>query len=253
MLGSIPVRRQAQAAVARVDRNPWLVAALEWIRAHLPGCEHADPLSIRPGLAGHLAAQLAPVAAARPSALRQLGLTALQLWQAHAGVATQPGSRQLAVLFTDIAGFSEWTLRVGDEAAVAALRDIGAVIEPMITAGDGVLVKRLGDGLMAVHPDAGSAVRAAVAARDAVEGLDLGGHRLRLRAGVHVGRPQPLGGDYYGRDVNIAARITDAARGGEVCISSTTREHLDPDMRLRRRFGFRAKGVPGEITAYTIA
>jgi adenylate cyclase len=73
---------------------------------------------------------------------------------------------------------------------------------------------------MAVLPGAEDAVEVALAARDAVEGLEVDGHRLHLRAGVHVGRPQQLGGDYYGRDVNIAARITDYARPREVLVSA---------------------------------
>jgi adenylate cyclase len=117
------------------------------------------------------------------------------------------------------------------------------------------VVKRLGDGLMAVFPSADDAVVAALAARDAVEGLEVDGHRLHLRAGVHVGAPQQLGGDYYGRDVNIAARITDAAGPGEVCVSSTTREHLAGELftarrhRLRHRHG---KGVPADIRPWRV-
>jgi adenylate cyclase len=69
---------------------------------------------------------------------------------------------------------------------------------------------------------------------------------------VHVGRPQQLGGDYYGRDVNIAARITDAAGAGEVCVSSPTRALLDGSYAtfpLSRR---RGKGVPPDITPWRV-
>ncbi|PVZ08563.1 adenylate/guanylate cyclase domain-containing protein [Actinomycetospora cinnamomea] len=246
-----PVRRRFRLA-DRLDSDPRLLAALEWARAWLPGDSgYGDPLSTGDDAVGRLAAQLAPLAATRPSVLRELGLTALQVWQAHAGVDERPSDEHLAVLFTDLAGFSDWTLEVGDDVAVRALRRVGAEVEPLVRR-RGRVVKRLGDGLMAVLPTAEDAVEAALAARDAVEGLEVDGHHLHLRAGVHVGRPQQLGGDYYGRDVNIAARITDVAGPGEVCVSSTARAHLDGRFAVRARPSPRGKGVPPDITPWWV-
>lgn len=247
-----PVRRRVRLAADRLDSDPRLLAALEWARWWLPGdSAYGDPLSTGDDAVGRLAAQLAPLAAARPSVLRELGLTALQVWQAHAGVEEQPSDQHLAVLFTDLAGFSDWTLEVGDDVAVRALRRVGAEVEPLVRR-RGRVVKRLGDGLMAVLPTARDAVEAALAARDAIEGLTVDGHRLHLRAGVHVGRPQQLGGDYYGRDVNIAARITDVAGPGEVCVSSTAREHLAGAFAVHARPSPRGKGVPPDITPWRV-
>jgi adenylate cyclase len=105
---------------------------------------------------------------------------------------------------------------------------------------------------MAVLPSAEDAVEVALAARDAVDGLEVDGHRLHLRAGVHVGRPQQLGGDYYGRDVNIAARITDVAGPGEVCVSSPTRDRLGGRFPVHARPCARTKGVPPDITPWRV-
>ncbi|GAA4798549.1 adenylate/guanylate cyclase domain-containing protein [Actinomycetospora chlora] len=250
---SEPVRRRVRGAADRLDSDPRLLAALEWARSRLPGdATYGDPLSTGDDAVGRLAAQLAPLAATRPSVLREVGLTALQVWQAHAGVEERPSDELVAVLFTDLAGFSDWTLEVGDDVAVHALRRVGAEVEPLVRR-RGRVVKRLGDGLMAVFPTADDAVEVALAARDAVERLEVDGHRLHLRAGVHVGAPQQLGGDYYGRDVNIAARITDAAGAGEVCVSSTTREHLtDAHVTARPHRHRRGKGVPAEITPWRV-
>ena len=247
-----PMRRRVLEAASRLDSDPRLLAAVEWTRSWLPGDPfYGDPLSTGDDAVGRVAAQLAPLAATRPSVLREVGLTALQLWQAHAGVEERPDGDDVVVLFTDLAGFSDWTLEVGDDLAVTALRRVGAAVEPLVRR-RGRVVKRLGDGLMAVHPTVEDAVEVALAARDAVEELDVDGHRLHLRAGVHVGRPQQLGGDYYGRDVNIAARITDAAGAGEVCVSSPTRALLDGSFAtfpLSRR---RGKGVPPDITPWRV-
>ncbi len=248
----MPVRRRVAVAAHRLDSDPRLLAAIEWARSRLPGdAAFGDPLSAAGDSVGRLAAQLSSLAATRPSVLREVGLTALQVFQAHAGVDDAAGEQEVAVLFTDLAGFSDWTLRVGDDAAVAALRRIGTVVEPVV-AQRGRIVKRLGDGLMAVFPGVDDAVVAALAARDAVEELDLDGHRLHLRAGVHLGRPQRLGGDYYGRDVNIAARITDAAGAGEVCVSSPARARLGDQARLSRIPYGPAKGVPAGISSWRV-
>jgi adenylate cyclase len=248
-----PVRRRVLEAASRLDSDPRLLAALEWARSWLPGDPaYGDPLSTGDDAVGRLAAQLAPLAATRPSVLREVGLTALQRWQAHAGVEERPSDELVAVLFTDLAGFSDWTLEVGDDVAVRALRRVGAAVEPLIRR-RGRVVKRLGDGLMAVHPSVDDAVEAALAARDAVDGLEVDGHRLHLRAGVHVGAPQQLGGDYYGRDVNIAARITDAAGPGEVCVSSSVRDHLAGErFAVAPLRGRRTKGVPPDITPWRV-
>jgi adenylate cyclase len=246
------VRRGLLLAAHRVDSDPRLLAALEWARSRLPGdAAYGDPLSTGDDAVGRLAAQLAPLAATRPSVLREVGLTALQVWQAHAGLDERQSDEHLALLFTDLAGFSDWTLEVGDEVAVRALRRVGAEVEPLVRR-RGRVVKRLGDGLMAVLPSAEDAVEVALAARDAVEGLEVDGHRLHLRAGVHVGRPQQLGGDYYGRDVNIAARITDVAGPGEVCVSSPTRDRLGDRFPVHARPCARTKGVPPDITPWRV-
>ncbi|MGH3436728.1 MAG: adenylate/guanylate cyclase domain-containing protein [Sciscionella sp.] len=246
---------QAKETVRRADRHPRLLALAGWLRDRLPGdAGYGDPLSLGERTpVGLIGQRLTSVAATHPSALRELGLGALQVWQAHASSYPQEvGNQELAVLFTDLAGFSDLTLQAGDDVAVEILREVGSAIEPLIKR-RGRLVKRLGDGVMAVFSDVDAAVTAAIAAKEAVDEIDVRGYRLRLRAGVHVGKPRRLGEDYFGRDVNIAARVAAAAGGGEVLISSPTRERLEnPELRLRRRLRFKAKGVPDDIHVYAV-
>jgi adenylate cyclase len=79
----------------------------------------------------------------------------------------------------------------------------------------------------------------------------VGGHRPRLRAGVHVGRPRQLGGDLYGVDLNTAARVAAAAGPGEVLVSDVALAGLDDDgLNLRRKWRFRAKGTPDGLRVY---
>ena len=70
---------------------------------------------------------------------------------------------------------------------------------------------------------------------------------------MHVGRPRKLGGDYLGVDVNVAARVAEAATGGEVLVTGPARERLDPDVfQFRRLRRFRAKGAPQELEVYAV-
>ncbi len=242
----------------RVDANPALVGATRATReVLLPGdAQFGDELSTagdRPTQV--LARHLAEVGARHPSATRELGLSALQVWQAISETAGRgQGTEEVAILFTDLVGFSSWALQAGDEAALELLREVSAVVEPAIREHEGRIVKRLGDGHMAVFPDAETAVAAALEIQHQLaEAEAVDGHRPRLRAGVHLGRPRRLGGDYLGVDVNVAARVADAAKAGEVLVSETALPALEgTDLHLRRRRFFRAKGAPRGLEVYAV-
>lgn len=245
-----------------VDGKPGLLNAVRAVRRRLPGDRsYGDPLSVAGDApAQQLGRRLSAVTAQRPSALREAGLGALQVWQALAESQGRTGrggggqgDREMAILFTDLVGFSEWSLSAGDEAAVELLRRVGLAIEPVVTRGGGRVVKRIGDGMMAVFDSPVTAVAAAHDAAAAVSEIDLGGYHPSLRAGVHLGRPRALGGDLFGVDVNVAARVADAAKAGEVLVSSPVRERLDDDASLthRRRWRFKAKGAPRDLDVYT--
>jgi adenylate cyclase len=242
--------RRAIAALRRLDSGERLVALARAGRRRLPGDhEYGDPLS----LAGDEAPQvvgrgLIALADERPSALRELGMGALQVWQGLSEAQGRGhGDRELAILFTDLVDFSDWVLEAGDERAVELVRAVGQAVEGAVRAHGGRVVKRLGDGVMAVFDDPAAAVRAGCEAAGAAGEL----HAPGLRAGVHIGRPRKLGGDYFGVDVNVAARVAAAAGGGEVLVSDAVRDRLDPEqIATRRRWRFKPKGAPKGLQAY---
>lgn len=224
-------------------------------RQMLPGdSEFGDPLSTAGSEPAHvLGRQLSALSAERPSVLGEIGLSALQVWESVSGTRGS-GEQEVAILFTDLVDFSRWALEAGDTTAIELLRVVGLAIEPAVTRHDGAIVKRLGDGLMAVFADSGEAVEAALDAHHEMGRVEVSGHRPRMRAGVHFGRPRTLGGDYLGVDVNIAARVAGAASGGEVLISEAARERLPGDsLRVRRRRFFRAKGAPRDLRVYAVS
>src|SRR5271165_2250981 len=78
--------------------------------------------------------------------------------------------------FTDLVGFSTWALESGDEPAIALLRAVGEAIEPPMVERRGEIVKRLGDGLMAVFWEASSATEAAFAAGERASVIEVQGY-----------------------------------------------------------------------------
>jgi adenylate cyclase len=236
---------------ARTDANPDLVATAQLIRRLLPGdVEHGDePPPDGDRLPERLGRQLSGLGSERPSVMREVGLGALQAWQALSEAQRRRrGTSDTAILFTDLVGFSAWALDAGDEAAVALLRQVGGAEQDAVAAHDGIVVKRLGDGTMAVFSRAAQAVDAAHDAQRRLAAIEVDGHSPELRAGVHLGRPRKVGKDYLGVDVNVAARVGDAARSGEVLISEPVRERLEPSAySFGRRRRLRAAGAPEDL------
>jgi adenylate cyclase len=237
------------------DESPRALKAARAVRKLLPGdSELGDPLSIAgddPSLV--LARRVAEVGQERPSAIRELGLGAFQVWQAISEKQGRGrGDRELAILFTDLVEFSSWALEAGDEASLELLREVGRAEDAAVADHGGRVVKRLGDGLMAVFSDPHDAVSAASEIRGAVSEIEVDGYRPRLRAGVHLGKPRKIGGDYLGVDVNIAARVAEAAEGDQILISGPTCDRLDEgSFRCKKLRRFKAKGAPKELEVFS--
>lgn len=242
-------------SLGKFNERDGVVRAVRALRSRLPGDHsYGDPLSVAGDEPPQLIAQrLAAAADARPSAVRELGFGALQLWQALSEAQGRGrGDEPLAIMFTDLVGFSDWALGAGDDAALELLRTVGRTVDPAIKQRDGRIVKRLGDGVMAVFDEAAPAVDAALEASRAVGEIQLDGYSPELRAGIHFGRPRKLGSDFFGVDVNVAARVADAAGPGEVLISESVCDQLGgSDMELRRRWRFKAKGAPKDLKVYS--
>ena len=185
--------------------------------------------------------------------LGEIGLVGRHVWQRVAeSQGRGRGVLEVAVLFTDLVGFSEWALASGDELAVELLQNFSETIEPPIRERGGEVVKLLGDGLMAVFGDAESAVEAAFDAHERAAMIEMTGSRAKLKTGVHLGRPRKVGRDYMGIDVNIAARLLEAAKPGEILVSGRILLALDPATVTAQERRFSAVGVPKDLHAYVL-
>lgn len=247
---------RAREALRAIDGKAGSVRAARALRSRLPGDRsYGDPLSVAGDQPPQLIGQrLAAAMGARPSAVRELGFGALQLWQAVSEAQGRGrGEEPMAILFVDLVRFSDWALDAGDDAALELLRRVGTTVDPLLTARGGRIVKRLGDGLMAVFDDVGEAVEAALEATARVRAIDADGYDPELRAGIHFGKPRRLGGDLFGVDVNVAARVADAAGPGQVLVSEAVCERLGgrEEVALRRKWRFRAQGTPRDMKVFS--
>ena len=247
------------------NHGPGVIGLIRRARRALPGDpDFGDRLSAK-GFGG-------PQTAARAThrllgdsvaAWREFGLATLQVWQALAKrVTRQPANREVTLVFTDLVGFSSWALVAGDDATLKLLRRVAQVVEPPLLAAGGQVVKRMGDGTMAVFPDPITAIRAVRTASSALKLVEVEGYTPAMRIGIHTGRPQRIGSDWLGVDVNIAARVMERATRGGVMVSSSTLD-LIPQSELdalgvvakRARkpvFAAKAAGMPTDLGIYRL-
>ena len=133
------------------------------------------------------------------------------------------GRVNVAVAFADLAGYTRYTEEEGEEEALSFVeRFIDAVTD---TLPEGArVVKTIGDEVMVVGQDASALCEWAVGFQALFD------DRPAPRIGMHCGYAIYRDGDYFGRDVNLAARVVARSRGGEVIITDAVRErveHLD--------------------------
>ncbi|MDX1468585.1 MAG: adenylate/guanylate cyclase domain-containing protein, partial [Acidimicrobiia bacterium] len=128
----------------------------------------------------------------------------------------------VAFLFTDIEGSTRMVAELGEE-WVTVLQKHNQILNDAVAARGGFPIKSEGDSLFAVFAESASGVSAAVdIQRGLVDEPWPDGHAVRVRVGVHTGDATVLGRDYVGLEVHRAARISDAAHGGQIVVSEPT-------------------------------
>jgi adenylate cyclase len=157
-----------------------------------------------------------------------------------------PGAQPVAVAFVDIVGFT----RLGEEVPAEELgslvgefeRSVEEAVEPPVR-----LVKTIGDAAMLVAPQAQPLLDTTIGL---VEESRTNGERPLLRGGVATGDALPRLGDWYGRPVNLASRLTEFARRGSVVASKEVHDAA-PDRYAWSFAGrHRFKGVRGDVEVY---
>jgi adenylate cyclase len=151
----------------------------------------------------------------REHAVLEYLVTVTEGFMEERGISPRQARQPPAIAFLDLTGYTALAEEQGDEAAAEIAADLAGVVQGAAQAHGGRPVKWLGDGVMFHFSDAGSAIRS---------GLDLIEETERAisvpaRMGINAGAVIAQEGDYFGRTVNVAARIADYARPHEVLVS----------------------------------
>jgi adenylate cyclase len=163
----------------------------------------------------------------------------------------------LTLLLTDIEDAAGIAERLGQERWLELLRDQRAMLERIVAHHDGNIVRVQDDGYMVAFSSAHAGVRCAIELQRTFAGRSLSAldAPLPIRAGLHTGFVIVNADDFLGRNVVLAARIADRARGGEILVSSALKEYTETDRTLRfeARGEFHFKGVIGEHDVFAVA
>ncbi len=163
--------------------------------------------------------RLAEMAAEEPSVLGRLDVRPLDVLGKPSDPAPKalPQSR-LSVVFSDLEGFTAYTASKGDVEASALLSDHYDAVDSIVRGRGGSVLKTIGDGHMLSFGESRAAVLAGVELGELTAGP------LPVRVGGHLGQVVKTQDDVFGHVVNVAARITDIASGGESLVTTTLRD-----------------------------
>jgi class 3 adenylate cyclase/DNA-binding transcriptional MerR regulator len=166
------------------------------------------------------------------------------------GEVAEDERRPPAIAFLDLTGYTALTEERGDEAGAELADRLAALVNEAAQPHGGRPVKWLGDGVMFYFPESAGAVLTAL---DLVEQTPAKVD-VRARVGVNAGRVIFRDGDYFGRTVNVAARIADYARPGEVLVSDEVKARWSGDgVRFEAIGPVALKGLKEELTLYTVS
>lgn len=168
--------------------------------------------------------------------------------------AEKPTQATGTFIFADLAGYTALTEAHGDESAADVAAQFCEDVRGLLNEYSAEEIKTIGDALLLRVPKAGPAVH--LAARLASE-LGVGHRSLGVRVGMHTGTAVRRGEDWFGGAVNLASRVADVARAGEVLFTESTeqaaRGSVDPgQVRSRGARRFKNVGDPVEVFALVL-
>jgi class 3 adenylate cyclase len=164
-----------------------------------------------------------------------------------AGMSSPDGA--LTLLMVGIENLEELGQTLGDARALALVEDYAGLVRKLVETHFGSVVKAEGDGFMCSFASAHSGVRCAIE----IQRTFAGGDAL-VRIGLHSGFVIENPEAFMGRNVVLAARIANHAKGGEILVSSTTHEYTstDPTLEFEPRGEVHFKGVLGEHALHAV-
>ena len=164
---------------------------------------------------------------------------------------TQP----VTVLFTDIAGSTAMTQKLGDEGAQVVVRSHNRIVREAIQGFSGKEIKHTGDGIMASFPSAAAGVEAAMEMQKRTKSHNDTdpGHPLGLKIGLNAGEPIAEDDDLFGSTVQLAARLVDKAATGQILASGSVHGlSQGKSLKFERFADLDMKGFDEPVTVYSV-
>jgi class 3 adenylate cyclase len=156
---------------------------------------------------------------------------------------------QLTLMFTDLEDSSTHLAELGERYA-SVLNAVRRIERAATKGGGGFEVDARADEYFAVFRSAAAAVEAAIAVQRAMAAHEWpAGRAVRVRIGLHTGRPTLASGAYHGISVNTCARLCAAGHGGQVLLTGTVSAGTFETKRLG---AFRLRGIPDEQVIYQL-
>jgi len=165
----------------------------------------------------------------------------------RAGIHRRTPPDPPAIVFLDITGYTRLTEELGDEASAAMPMRLASLVQDVASRYGGRTLKWIGDGVELYFRSPADAVRCSLELRDRIPEADIPGTHVGINAGPVVYE----NGDFYGRTVNIAARIAAYAENGQVIVSEEVVTHTEgEDFEFRRIGPVSFKNVSQDIVVY---
>jgi len=162
----------------------------------------------------------------------------------------------VTILFSDIEGSTAKTEELGDQRWMEVLREHNAIVREELAAHDGFEVKSEGDGFMLAFQSARKALQCAIETQKAFAKRAASSDvPISVRIGLHTGEVIKEGDDFFGKHVNLAARIAGQANGGEVLVSSLLKELTSSggDITFSDGREVELKGLSGTQQVYAVS
>ena len=147
-----------------------------------------------------------------------------------------PTSRNLVIVFADISGSTRLYESLGNVEAQATIDRVLGIVRRICDSRGGRVIKTIGDEVMAVFDDADAAAEAVIEMQQNVSRQRTSrGAPISIHIGMEFGAAIEDAGDVFGDCVNVAARLTDLAKGGQIFTSAQTAAALSPALKKRTR------------------
>ncbi len=160
----------------------------------------------------------------------------------------------LAIVFTDIKGYTAATSKQSHQEQARMLRRIDRLVAPVVRAYSGRVIKSLGDAYMIVFRSPTEAVRCATAIQDRLYQHNAGvppEHGIHIRIAINVGEVRVHRGDVFGEPVNIAARMETVTPADDIFFSAAVYLTMNrSDIPSDLVGDYELKGIPEPVTVY---